>query len=206
MLAIIGVFLVLLILLLAIPVNLVFALEKEDGWRGRIKVYWMFGLLHMSFRPRRGRKKAGDERHRRVGRLVRSGGKHLVKRRRKLSTVLRTPGFARRLVCLLRDLFRSAKPRRARIEFIIGLDDPADMGRLWATLTPLRFLLKKRTIRKESNISIELTPDFTGARFKGYSCASVQFVPLKMTALALGFVFSAPVFRAATALIQRSGA
>jgi hypothetical protein len=85
------------------------------------------------------------------------------------------------------------------------MDDPADTGRLWGVLAPLRFLFGKKSSGRESSVSIELAPDFSGTRFRGYTCASVQFVPLKMIALFLGFIFSAPVFRAATALIQRPG-
>jgi len=206
MLAITGAFLILLMLLLAIPVNLVYALKKDGGWRGRIIVYWMFGLVHVSLRPRRERKGLREERRPRAGRRTPDGGNRLLKRRRDVFAVLRTPGFMRRLIHLLRDLLQSARPRRVRIQFLIGMDDPADTGRLWGALAPLRFLFGKKSIGKESSVSIELTPDFAGARFKGYSCASVQFVPLKMIALVLGFFFSAPVLKAATVLIQRSGA
>jgi len=206
MLAITGAFLILLMLLLAIPVNLVYALKKDGGWRGRIIVYWMFGLVHLSLRPRRERKGLREERRPRAGRRILSGSKFLVKRRRAFFAVLHTPGFMRRLIYLLRDLLQSSRPRRVRIQFVIGMDDPADTGRLWGVLAPLRFLFGKKTIGKESNVSIELAPDFSGARFRGYSCASVQFVPLKMIALVLGFFFSASVFRAATVLIQRSRA
>jgi len=204
MLPIAGGFLVVLLLLSAIPVNLVYALKKDGGWRGRIIVYWMFGLVHLSLRPHRKRKGLKEDHLPRAGRRIQSRGKYLVRRRRALFAVLRTPGFMRRLVHLLRDLLQSARPRRVRIQFAIGMDDPADTGRLWGALAPLRLLFGRKIVNNESNISIELTPDFSGARFKGYSCASVQFVPLKMFALVLGFFFSAPVLRAATVLIRRS--
>jgi len=206
MLPIAGGLLVILILLLAIPVNLVYALKKDRGWRGRIIVYWMFGLVHVSLRPRRERTGLREDRRPRAGRRILSRGKYLVKRRRAFFAALRTPGFMRRLIYLLRDLLQSSRPRRVRIQFVIGMDDPADTGRVWGALAPLRFLFGRKTIGRESNVSIELTPDFSGARFKGYSCASVQFVPLKMIALVLKFFFSAPVFRAAAVLIQRPGA
>jgi hypothetical protein len=199
-----GGLLALLILSLAIPVNLVYALRKERGWRGRIIVYWLFGLLHVSFRP--GRKPKGPRRERRriARRRIAKAGKGLVRRRRDLRAALRTPGMVPRLIRLLRDLLRSSRPRRFRAEVVIGLEDPADTGRLWGMLAPLRFLFGKRGLGKASNISIEITPDFSGPRFQAYSCASVRLVPLKMIALLLGFVFSAPVLRAARVVLQRS--
>ncbi len=206
MLQIIGVFLILLILLLAVPVNLVFALKKEGVWRGRIIVYWMFGLTRTTIRP--GRERGGRRSKRRspVRKLIISGGRGLVRRRRDLFAILRTQGFMRQVIYLVRDVLQSLRPRRFRVQFVVGMDDPADTGRMMGVLAPLRVLAGKRTIGKDSNVSIQVTPDFSGPRFKGYSCASVQFVPLKMIGLFLGFVISPPVFRAARALIQRSNA
>jgi hypothetical protein len=201
-----GGILVLLILLLAVPVNVVYALKKDEGWRGRIVVYWMFGLVHLSLRPGRRRKVLKAERRRRGGGARLTTVRKLVERRRDLFAVLRTPGFIRRLIYLLRDLVGSSKPRRLQVQLIIGMEDPADTGRLWGMLAPFRFLFGRRTIGNESNMSIDITPDFSGPRFKGYSCASVQIVPLRIIALVLGFIFSAPVFRAARVMMQRSGA
>lgn len=196
--------LALLILVMAIPVNLVYALRRERGWRGRVIVYWMFGLLHLSLRPGRKPRVLRKERRRRARRRFARAGKGLARRRRGLGTFLRTPGVTPRLIRLLRDLLRSSRPRRFRAQVVIGLEDPADTGRLWGMVAPLRFLFGKGTVGRASNISIEITPDFSGPRFQAYSCASVQFVPIRMIGLVLGFVFSAPVLRAARVMIQRS--
>ena len=135
-----------------------------------------------------------------------SGGRRLVRRRHDLLAIVRTQGFMRQVIYLVRDMLRSLRPRRFRVQFVIGMDDPADTGRMMGMLAPLRVLAGKRTIGKDSNVSIQVIPDFSGPRFKGYGCASVQFVPLKMIGLFLGFVISPPVFRAAKVLIQRSDA
>jgi hypothetical protein len=198
--------LVLLSLLLAIPVNLVYALKKEEGWRGRIVIYWMFGLVHLSLRPGGRRKGSKADRLRRTGRGALRAGKTLARIRRDLYAILRTPGFVRRLIQLVRDLLATSKPRRFHAELVVGLEDPADTGRLWGMLAPFRFLLGKRTIGKESNVAIKITPDFSGPRFTGYSCASIRFVPLRVIGHILGFVFSPPIFRAARSVIPRSGA
>ena len=191
-----GVLLLLLLLLLAVPVNVLYALKREGCWRGRVIVHWMFGLVHLSFRPgRRRRGPRGRSRGGRGGRIARAG-KGLVKRRRDLVAVLRSPGFARRLFRLIGDLIAASRPRRFQARFVVGLEDPADTGRLWGMLAPLRLLFGKRSIGKESSVSLEITPDFSGPRFQGYSCASLRFVPLRIIGLGLGFVFSAPVLRA----------
>ena len=103
-------------------------------------------------------------------------------------------------------MLRSLRPRRIRVELVIGLEDPADTGRLAGVLAPLRLLLGKRTLGRDSNVSIDVTPDFSGPRLQGYSCASVQFVPLELIAIVIGFLFSVPVFRAVRLMMRQSHA
>ncbi len=201
-----GALLILLILLLAVPVSLVFSLKKDGVWRGRIIVYWMFGLTRMTIRPGRVHEWWQSKRRRPMRKLIVSGGRGLVRRRRDLLTILRAQGFMRQLIYLVRDVLQSLKPRRFRIQFIIGMDDPADTGRMMGVLAPLRVFTGQRTIGKASNVSLQITLDFSGPRFTGYSCASIQFVPLKMIVLFLGFAISLPALRAARALIRRPNA
>ena len=199
--------LVLTVLLLAIPVDLVFALKKEDGWRGRIVVYWLFGLTHKTFRPRPQEQARAVRRRRRLRKSIASVSRQLVKKRRYLFSVMRSEGFVRRTIYLIRDLLRSLQPRRFRLQCIVGLDDPADTGRLIGVLAALRIVPgRKRTFSKHSNVAFEVTPDFTGRRCAGYWCASMRFIPLKLIGVFLVFLFSPPVFRAAKGLIQRSNA
>jgi hypothetical protein len=192
MLMTVGGILLLLILLLAIPVNLVYAVKKETSWAGRIIVYWMFGKVRFHLRP--GRKREPPQSQRRRSRLRRASrvGKRVVRRRRYIFNALRTPGLIRRIIKLKRDLSGVLRPRRLRVQFIIGMDDPADTGRLWGLLAPLRLLFGTRSFGKSSAVSVEVTPDFIGPRFTGYSCASVQFVPLQLIGLFIGFGLSAP--------------
>lgn len=206
MLAFIGAATALTILLLAVPVNLVYALRKDEVWRGRLIVYWMFGLFRVSVRPGRRKAARSSKRRRKRREMIVSGTKGVVRRRHMVLAILRTRGLLRGLLHLLRDLLRSLKPRRLRVELVIGLEDPADTGRLAGVLAPLRLLFGRRTLGKESNVSIDVTPDFFGPRLQGYSCASVQFVPLKLIAIVIGFLFSAPVFRAVRLMMGQSRA
>lgn len=206
MLAFIGAVTALTILLLAVPVNLVYALRKDEVWRGRLIVYWMFGLFRVSVRPGRRKAARSSKRRRKRREMIVSGTKGVVRRRHMVLAILRTRGLLRGLLHLLRDLLRSLKPRRLRVELVIGLEDPADTGRLAGVLAPLRLLFGRRTLGKESNVSIDVTPDFFGPRLQGYSCASVQFVPLKLIAIVIGFLFSAPVFRAVRLMMGQSRA
>ena len=204
MIQIIVAILVVLVLLLAIPVNLVFALKKDHSWRGRIIVFWLFGLTRTRIRPGRRQKKTRLKRLRSLIKSAASTGKKLVTRRRMLISVLRTEGFMRQVVTLLRDLLRSLGPRRFRLRCVMGLKDPADTGRLMGLLAPLRVFARSMTLGRNSRVDIQVTPDFSGPRFNGYCCASIQFVPLKLIGIFLSFLFSPPVFRAIKVLFQRS--
>ncbi len=205
MLLTIAAVLLLTILLLAIPVDLVFALKKDEVWRGRIVVYWLFGLTRKTLRPRREDSARRLRRRRRERKLMASTGKLVVKKRRYLYAILRSEGFLQRTAYLVRDLLRSLRPRRFRLQCVVGLDDPADTGRLIGALSPLRLFGGGQVgLDRRSKVTFEITPDFTGARCAGYWCASVRIVPLTLCGVFLGFLFSPPVFQAAKGLLQRS--
>ena len=207
MLPTIAAILLLVILMLAIPVDVVFSLRKDGVWHGRIVVYWLFGLTRQTLRPRRKERVRRLQRHRGLRKAAGTSGRQLVRRRRYLVSVLRSEGFLRQAVYLVRDLLRSLRPRRYRIQCVVGLDDPADTGRLMGVLAPLRlFAGRKMGLGKHSDVAFEVTPDYTGPRCTGYWGASVRFVPLKLIRVFLGFLLSPPVLRAATGLIQRSKA
>ncbi len=193
------------ILLLAVPVNLVFALKKTEGWRGRIVVYWLFGLIHMTLRPSGAAKPRRWRHELRRRQLVASASRPIAKRRLYISSLLRSEGVTRRATYLVRDLLRSLRPRRFRFRCVVGLDDPADTGRLMGVLAPLRlFAGRDMAFGKNTHVAFQLSPDFTGPSCTGYWCASVGFMPLKLIGIFLAFLLSPPVLRAARGLMQRS--
>lgn len=190
--------------LLGIPVHLVYALRKEDGWMGRAHLYWMFGLVRIRLRRRGGalaRRRRWQRRWRTAEVLRRGTHRH----RRRLGALLRSPGFLPRLIRFLRDLFRATRPRRFRARLVIGMEDPAATGYLAAALGPLRLLLARRGVAEPRAVSVEITPDFSGARLQGYSCASLGFIPLRLMGLCIGFALSPVVLRALRRLAIQPG-
>lgn len=202
---IIATIIIMFILLLAIPVDLVFTLKRDRAWRGRVVVYWLFGLTKKTIRPRQ-RPRGRHFKRRSLRKSIVPAGRKLVKRRRYLVSVLRSEGFIKQLISLFRDLLRSMKPRRFRIQCIMGLDDPADTGRLMSLLAPLRVIARKISFGQNSNVHFQVVPDFSGPHFKGHCCASVHFVPLKLIGIFLRFLLSVPVMRAAKEVILKSKA
>jgi len=185
--------LVVAILLLAVPVNLIMALDRDGAWRGRVVVVWLFGHVRMSMRPKRRTKRR---------RQLRKFNGRASKHRRMLSAMLRSEGFARRMMVLLRDLLRAFSHRRIRLQCVLGLPDPADTGRLMGVIAPVSAVAGKLSVGRHSDLSIKVMPDFSGPRFQGQCRASVRFVPLTLIGLVTGFLFSGPVWRAIRAALS----
>jgi len=185
--------LILSLVLMAIPVHLVLALHKDEAWRGRVVVYWLFGLIRI--RMRRGRTK----KHRRQ---LRKSVSWMVKQRRYLHPILRSDGVVKRIVILFKDLFSALGPRRLRLRWVVGLNDPADTGRLMGLIAPLLVVARTMSPGQDSKQAVHVTPDFSGSRFTGQCCVSVQFIPLRLIGIFLGFLLSWSVWRGVRASIR----
>jgi hypothetical protein len=108
--------------------------------------------------------------------------------------------FRRRLFGLLRALFRAIEIKGLRLRGRLGLDDPADTGRLWGYLGGLYF-----SVGGASRIDMQIEPDFTGAVLALQGAGEIRFVPLQLIGIVLGFVFSPATVRAVrVAWTQRS--
>lgn len=200
MLAALGIAALLTLAVLAIPVAIVGVLKRDTEWQGRLRVYWLFGLVRIRLRPTALRRRRTTP-HRRRRRSSRAGQRRA--QTGKLVRLLRSPGFLRRLLRLFRDLVRATRPRRLRVRLVIGMSDPADTGYIAALLAPLRPLPTPPIGREPSTVSIEISPDFSGPRLQGYSCASLRFTPVRMIGLCLGFALSPAVIRSVWKLAPR---
>lgn len=199
-LAALGIAALLTLALLSIPIAIVGVLKRETEWLGRLRVYWLFGLVRIRLRPTSLRRRRTMPRG---GRLRSSRSAKQRAHRDKFVRLCRSPGFLRRLLRLFRDLMRAAQPCRVRVRLVIGMTDPAATGYIAALLAPLRPLLKSSKSGEPSTVSIDISPDFSGPRLQGYSCASLRFTPVRMLGLCLGFALSPTVIRTVWKLAPR---
>lgn len=170
--------------LLAIPLDLGFAYRRGgDQPHASCAVAWLFGAIRLRLCPR---PQAGRRRRKAVKRQARAGG-----RPRRLLTMLRARGFPGRLVRLARDLLRCLHVRRLSLDVRLGLDDPADTGRLWGLVAPLASLLAP-----PPRTRIAITPDFTAQVFEMECRGQVRIVPLQLLAFGLLFLLSPTLWRA----------
>jgi hypothetical protein len=181
-----------LLLLLAVPVELAFSVQRHAGQQESGATFgWLFGLVRLPL-GRPGRRAPS-----RVGKHKAGRGKGPGPRR--LMAMLRSEGFTRRLLGLARDLLRRIQIRELNLAVRLGLDDPADTGRLWALVGPVIALLPLPTAA-----SLAVTPDFHAEAFDVDGRGRIRVIPLQLLATLVVFALSPTTFRALYAM--RSGA
>ena len=180
----------LLVLLLAVPIDLTFRVEGVEPLQGHISVRWLFGLVR--FRgpvPRHGK---------RLRKSV-TGREHagMQARRKQRSARSRFPGllrhaaFRRRAVRFVKDLVRAAHLRQLHLTMRLGLGDPADTGFLWAILGPLN--AAAQSLR---NVRVSIEPEFVDPVFEFQARGGMRLIPMQLLALASAFVLSPSSLRA----------
>ncbi len=167
----------LFIALLAVPIDLVFLVERGGESRSRARVNWLWGLLGKDIH--RGEKKPEKEPKKRRRRV------------RPFLSAMRSKGFVRRALRFLRDLLRRVKVRDLTLDAQVGLGDPFQTGMLFALVGPATVSL---TALPTASVSVR--PGFDVDGFMGRFSGDVRVVPLSVIALIAGFLLSLPTLRA----------
>lgn len=178
--------LALLLALLAIPLDLDFSVQRREGrQQGHGTLGWLFGVVRLRLGNSKVRDRAQAERPRIKRRRHKPGGAHRV------IAMLRSEGFGRRLLKLARDLLRRIHIRELRLNLRLGLDDPADTGRLWAVLGPLAAML---ALLPHAHVTIE--PAFSAEAFEIDGHGHIRVIPIQLLFVILVFVLSPTTLRA----------
>ena len=191
MLAAIAVVCVLLVLLLALPVDLAFRLESVEGFAGQVRIAWLFGLVRhrIVLPPSAGRRAP------RPAIAAQAAGAPARRRRRPrradVMAALRQAAFRRRVYRFARDLARAAHARDLGLRVRLGLGDPADTGRLWAFVGPLN-----AAAQNLRNADVRIEPEFVDSVLEFEARGRLQLFPLQLLALAISFALSPASIRA----------
>jgi len=151
-----------IILALCIPLDAVLRIDVHGRPKSQVRLVWFFGLV---------------SKKRRI-------------KARTIFQILRTRGLLKQLKRLLQDILKCLKIRDLRVNFRVGLDDPADTGLLFALIGPATFFLgssRFHEIRVEPSFEDEFV-------FEG-------LVPIQLAIPFLRFVFSLATIRAAKTLV-----
>jgi hypothetical protein len=179
--------------LLAIPLGLNYRVNWRGRLRGDIQLRWLFGLLRISIptesSPAGSPPPAGTRRHRQAK----------ARRRTNPLAVWGQRRFRQRLLRFARDLWQAIHKRDLCVQLRIGLDDPADTGRLWAIMGPLSAFASCSPA-----IEIDIEPDFMQSTLEFSSSGQIRIIPLQLLGLALGLLLS-PAFWQGMLQFKRAG-
>jgi hypothetical protein len=181
----------LLLLLLALPVRVAFRLERREAFSGKLAIHGVFGLVRLRVRIPVAHQAARVAQPKQP--TPRGGRPHVV-------SLFWQAAFRQRVYRLLADVTRAAHLHQLRLRMRLGLDDPADTGRLWAIVGPLNGLAQ--TLR-DADVHIE--PEFMEPVFEFRARGRLLLVPLQFLVLGLGFALS-PVSIRAWRTLQRGPA
>jgi hypothetical protein len=157
-----------------------------------MRLVWFFSLVSKEIT--KGKKKPEEKRK------VAEGKPKPRKKKIKARTIfkiLRIRGLLRQLKRLLQDILRCLKIRDLRVNFRVGLDDPADTGLLFALIGPATFFLGSSRVH-EINVQPSFKDEFI---LEGYLHGAVRLVPIQLVIPFLRFVFSLATLRVVKILV-----
>lgn len=164
-----------LIAILSIPFNILCSIEIYEKPKFRIRAEWLFGLLKKDIRKK---KKKPTKKKQKLG----EGRKWLWAAFR----IIRIKGMLKLLKRLVREILHSFKIRELRVNFKVGLDDPADTVFLLGIINASRLFWTPSFPHE-----IEIHADYEGEVFlEGYSNLTVRVLPIQVLVSLLRFLFS----------------
>lgn len=176
--------LLVVIALLAIPLELDFRFAWPDGGHNELVLVWAGGLVRARIPSERSKpaSPAADEPSapRKPGR----GGS------RNFLAALRQRRFRQRVYRFIGNLWRSISKENMHVRARIGLGDPADTGHLWAVVGPVSGLLAD-----VKEISVAIEPDFVDATFEIDSRGRLKIVPLQVIPISIGLLMSPAIWQ-----------
>jgi hypothetical protein len=181
----IAAFLFCLVALLAVPLDLMFAVHRRESlFRGSIAAGWLYGLVRIPIRAKRGARRPRK----------RKAKKHKPKREvgRRVIATLRSAPFRWRLLRFAGDAFHSVHVHNLDLGIRFGFDDPADTGRFWGMLYPGTRLLERWPRTK---FDFEL--NFERACLEFDAEGAVRVIPIQVIWATVIFLLSPSTLKAA---------
>jgi len=181
------IFLSLVVFLLAMPVTLTYQLFWKQTLSASLRLKWAFGLVRADVSPDLAKPGPDnpEDAHKKAGLRGTSKGK-----KTNFMAAIRQAPFRRRILRFISDVWRAIHKKNVQLLVRMGLGDPADTGQLWAMLGPLSGMFARLR-----DIRVVIEPDFLDPTFEVDSSGTIRLIPLQLVALALGLLFSPPVWR-----------
>ena len=174
------------VLLLAIPVDLVFRVQRRESFHAEVFVGWMYGLLRFRMPSRRPRRPRPPKKRLAQARFA-----------RRLMIPFRSSAFRHRSLRFGRDLLKSVRVRACDLRLRIGMDDPAETGYLWAIAGPLTGLLTF-----SPRVTVRLDPIFSDECFEADARGTIRLIPIQLAYLSVLFLLSPATLGAVWMLVR----
>jgi hypothetical protein len=168
--------LVLLLFILCIPIYITISFNTSQEPKLTAKLKWLFGLYtselgakakHIDQEPQSRQKGLGFS---------------------TIVNILRTRGLFKQFFRLTKGIFNRIKIRELDANLKVGLENPADLGLLFALMAPLNLL-----VRGLSPYSIVVQPDFSDETpIRGYAYSMARLQPILVAPPLFGFLLSKP--------------
>ena len=184
-----GVLLVFMIALLAVPLTVVFSVCRIDGIEGSVRFHWLFGLVRFHIRIpqvakvelRKKSRPKNKPKYPEIKNKNRTGG---------IVALLKQAEFRLHIYKLIRSMLSAIDAQNMFILLRIGFSDPADTGRLWAIIGPIAGI--SQNLR---NVELHIEPAFIKPIFEIESHGQFRLVPIQVIALMIVFMLSPATLR-----------
>ena len=174
----------LIVALLAIPFDVKFSIQRHEKFHSDIAVQWLFGVVKFSIANQT---KAADNKPRKIkkNKKTKKKPKNKPANVSAVMNLLWNARFRYRLLKFVKDVFKTIHIASFYLRLRLGLDDPADTGRLWTFFGPLDVFVSNL-----SRATVHLEPDFQTEIVYLDSRGKVRIVPLQVVFTVFAFVFS----------------
>ncbi len=164
----------LIIILLCIPVDIAFRLERYGEAKFSVYLVWFFGLIKKE---------------------IKQAAKKPEKKKRKgfsfgILKKLPIRGLLKQIKILIGDIIGRIKIREISLDLTAGFDDPCDTGYLCAAVYPVL------TFYSSEKCNINFNASFEGRSIlEGYAEGALRFLPVRFIIPLIRFIFSGAVFK-----------
>ena len=169
------------VILLSVPVDLIFCLEKEADFKSRVRVGWLFGLVGKGISVK---EKKPEKEEKKKGNI------------KPVIAMLKTRGFPQKLLRFFRDVFQHLNVHELKLYFRIGLGDPAETGMLFAAVGPAMVYTRSLT-----SLDIQIEPDFVQEKLRGYCKGDMRALPIQFVKPLIFLVFLPTTIRAIKTMV-----
>ncbi len=175
------------LLILSVPIDLSVSVTVGTRIQMRTKISWLFGLIEKDIKKSQRKEKFNKPRHRKSGQSR--------FRVRRLIKLFRIRGITQRIRVFFTDILKRTEIRILEADVIVGFENPADTGLMFALVAPAAAFIPSRDCK------ISIAPSFESRGvLEGSIWAMLRLQPVRFIIPFFKFLFSLSTLRALKAV------